>query len=196
MSKADGVTAISDVPSGPIGRPVDRVEGTDKVTGRARYTADVDVPGLLYAALVQSEIPHGTVTPESLQASTDRALALPGVRHVLTALNCPPLQPPPRSLSYDLPLERRPPLSDLTVQHVGQHMALVIADSMEDAAYAASSFTLAYQPAAAQLSARQVLAEPPLADDPDGRVRHGAYQPDHFVKLEDEKLQDHRGEAA
>ena len=46
---------------------------------------------------------------------------------VLTPLNCPPLQAPPRELTYDLPLERRPPLADLTVQHVGQHMAVVVA---------------------------------------------------------------------
>lgn len=59
------------------GAPINRVEGVDKVTGRATYTADVVVPGLVHAALVQSEIPHGTVTRESLEASTNRALAAP-----------------------------------------------------------------------------------------------------------------------
>ena len=48
-----------------VGRPVSRVEGFDKVTGRARYTADVDVPGLAHAVLVQKkevERPQASVT--------------------------------------------------------------------------------------------------------------------------------------
>ena len=175
-----------------IGTPINRVEGIEKVTGRATYTADVAVAGLTHAVLVQSEVPHGTVTAASLAASTERALAAPGVLHVLTPLNCPPLQAPPRQMSDDLPLERRPPLSDLTVQHVGQHMALVVADTLENAVAAAASFDLAYEPAAPQLSAREVLDQPGATDD-DGPIRHGVYRPDHFVKLEDEKLQDRRG---
>ncbi len=54
------------------GRPVSRVEGVDKVTGRAHYTADVAVPGLVHAVLVQSEIPHGHVTEDSLRSGADR----------------------------------------------------------------------------------------------------------------------------
>jgi xanthine dehydrogenase YagR molybdenum-binding subunit len=177
-----------------IGKPVNRVEGIEKVTGRAVYTADVDLPGLSYAALVQSEIPHGRVTEASLIASADRAAAAPGVLAVLTPLNCPPLQAPPQAMSYDLPLERRPPLSDLTVQHVGQHMALVVADTMENATFAATLFELAYETAAPQLSIGEVLGQPVPSDEKDGQIRHGAYQPDHFVKLEDEKLQDSRGD--
>ncbi|BBZ26768.1 acylaldehyde oxidase [Mycolicibacterium madagascariense] len=179
-----------------VGRSVDRVEGRDKVTGRARYTADNDVPGLLHAVLVQSQIPQGTITAESMTTSAARASAAPGVALVLTPLNCPALGEPPRHLSDDLPLERRPPLSDLSVQHVGQHVAVVVADTLENAVDAASSFDLAYELGAPYTSAAQVLREPTPADGPDGRVRHGVYQPDHFVKLVEEKLQDHRGPAA
>ncbi len=175
---------------------VNRVEGLDKVTGRAIYTADVDLAGLTYAALVQSEIPHGRVTRDSLESGTVRALAAPGVLAVLTPLNCPPLHAPPRALSYDLPLERRPPLADLTVQHVGQHMAMVIADTPENATFAASLIELAYESAVPQLSAADVVGQPVAPDENDGQIRHGAYQPDHFVKLEEEKLQDHRGAEA
>lgn len=175
------------------GAPINRVEGVDKVTGRATYTADVVVPGLVHAALVQSEIPHGTVTRESLEASTNRALAAPGVLHVLTPLNCPALHAPPTQMTDDLPLERRPPMSDLTVQHVGQHMALVVAETLEDAVAAAASFELGYRTAPPQLTAREVLDQP-VTDTADGPIRHGVYQPDHFVKLFEEKLQDSRGD--
>ena len=134
-----------------VGRPVNRVEGVEKVTGRARYTADTPVGDVRYAALVQAEITHGRVTPESIAAAAARAAACAGVDYVLTPLNCPPLQVLPKDLTWDLPLERRPPLSDLTVQYAGQHMALVVADSPENAAQAASMMTFEYVELAPQL---------------------------------------------
>ncbi len=176
-----------------VGRSVNRVEGREKVTGAAVYTADQEVPDVAYAVLVQAEVPHGQVTVESLRAGNRLAANAPGVCCVLTPLNCPPLQAPPRDMSYDLPLERRPPLSDLTVQHVGQHMAVIVADTFENAAYAASLVELDYVTAPAVLVARDVLKGSPAPDEDDGRIRHGAYRPDHFVKLTEEKLQDHRG---
>ena len=45
--------------TGTVGRPLDRVEGRDKVTGAARYTADNHLPDMVHAVLVQSEIAHG-----------------------------------------------------------------------------------------------------------------------------------------
>ncbi|MBO0680372.1 xanthine dehydrogenase family protein molybdopterin-binding subunit [Mycolicibacterium sp. S2-37] len=177
-----------------MGLPVNRVEGRDKVTGAAVYTADVELPGQVHAVLVQSEIPRGRVTEDSLRISSERAAAAPGVLHVLTPLNCPPLHAVPEELSWDLPLERRPPLSDLTVQHVGQHMALVVADTLENATAAAALVELSYEVRPPYLSAYGVLAAPADPDEQDGRIRHGSYRPDHFVKLSEEKLQDRRGE--
>ncbi|WP_197379217.1 xanthine dehydrogenase family protein molybdopterin-binding subunit [Mycolicibacterium mengxianglii] len=176
-----------------IGASVDRVEGRDKVTGAASYTADASGDGMTYGVLVQSEVPHGVVTADSIRDSAARAAAVAGVLHVLTPLNCPVLQQPPQDMTDDLPIERRPPLSDLTVQHVGQHMALVVADTWETATYAASLFELRYERRDAQRSAHEVLDQPVPADELGGRIRHGSYRPDHFVKLEDEKLQDERG---
>ncbi|PQP47492.1 xanthine dehydrogenase family protein molybdopterin-binding subunit, partial [Mycolicibacterium austroafricanum] len=176
-----------------VGLPVNRVEGVDKVTGKARYSADTQVAGVAYAALVQAQIPHGRVTAESVDAAAATAGAAPGVLYVLTPTNCPPLQVLPKELTWDLPLERRPPLSDLTVQHVGQHMALVVADSPENAVHAASLMDFDYIAAPAHLDAAAVVSGGGAADDAGELIRHGAYRPDHFVKLTDEKLQDFRG---
>lgn len=176
-----------------VGRPVSRVEGHDKVTGTAVYTADVVVPNVAHAVLVQSTIPHGRVLAESLRAVTRIASAAPGVLRVITPLNCPPLKPPPQEMSDDLPLERRPPLADLTVQHVGQHIAVVVADTLENATHGASLMNVDYESLPAHMSASQVLSQPVTPDDGNGWVRHGVYRPDHFVKLADERLQDHRG---
>lgn len=164
----------------PVGHSVDRIEGRDKVTGAARYTADTAVADLAHAVLVQSSIPFGAVTEESMRSAAERAAAAPGVLHVLTPLNCPRLHEPPWELTSDLPIERRPPLSDLRVHHVGQHLALVVADTLENAVAAAAQFDLRYQ-------------APPPAGDTDDQVRDGSYHPDHFVKLTHEKLQDQRG---
>src|SRR5271167_4703276 len=111
----------------PIADSIDRVEGKDKVAGRAKYSADHAIPNLAYAVLVQSEVPHGLVSSASLERRSAEAAVAPGVLHILSPLNCPSLQVLPRDLTFDLPLERRPPLSDLTVQHVGQHIAVVVA---------------------------------------------------------------------
>jgi xanthine dehydrogenase YagR molybdenum-binding subunit len=178
----------------PIGTSINRVEGKDKVTGRAIYSADHEIPGVTYAVLVQSEIPHGRVSSDSLAKKTSEVLSAPGVIHILTPLNCPVLQVLPRDLTFDLPLERRPPLSDLTIQHVGQHIALVIADSPENATYAASLLELEYEQLQPLLHFQDVLASDPQPDEKDGQIRHGSYLPDHFVKLEEEKLQDARGD--
>lgn len=177
------------------GRPVDRVEGRDKVTGAARYAADTAIDGLVHAVLVQSTIAKGRVTAESVTTAMAAAAAGPGVLHVLTPLNCPPLHVLPVDMTWDLPLERRPPLSDLSVQHVGQHLAVVIAETLEQATEAAALMRFDYLCEPAQLSAADVQDRPVPADEKDGQIRHGTYRPDHFVKLEEEKLQDSRGAA-
>ena len=62
-------------------RPV-RHDGLDKVTGRAQYSADISLPGLLHAKIVRSPHPHARIK----SINTSRALALPGVRAVVTGV--------------------------------------------------------------------------------------------------------------
>jgi CO/xanthine dehydrogenase Mo-binding subunit len=61
-------------------RPI-RHDGYDKVTGRARYAADIHLPGMLYGKILRSPHPHARI--KRIDAS--RALALPGVKAVVTA---------------------------------------------------------------------------------------------------------------
>lgn len=68
-----------------IGTRPDRPDGLDKVTGRARYGADVSAPGMLHAAVVRS--PHAHARIKSIDAS--KALALPGVKAVVTRADFP-----------------------------------------------------------------------------------------------------------
>ena len=65
-------------------RPI-RHDGTDKVTGRARYGADLHLPGMLHGKILRSPVAHARL----LGIDTARALELPGVKAVVTAADLP-----------------------------------------------------------------------------------------------------------
>ena len=62
-----------------VGKPAPRLDGTLRAAGRARYTVDVRLPGMLHAAVLRSPVAHGRVRSLDL----DAALAVPGVRAVI-----------------------------------------------------------------------------------------------------------------
>src|SRR5277367_3879182 len=61
-----------------IGKPTLRYDGPAKVMGRGKYTADVNLPGMLYARMVDATIPHGRI----ISVDTSAAEKHPGVRAV------------------------------------------------------------------------------------------------------------------
>jgi xanthine dehydrogenase molybdopterin-binding subunit B len=97
-----------------IGRSQSRIEGVDKVTGRARYSGDVRLPGLCYARVLRSPLPRARV----LRVDTSRAEALPGVRAVLCHDSVPPIR------WYD-----DSALFDDEVRFAGDEVAAVAADT-------------------------------------------------------------------
>ena len=68
-----------------VGKPLPRLDGIDSATGRATYTVDVALPGLLHAKLFRSPFPHAKIG----WLDVSRARALPGVAAVLTAEDAP-----------------------------------------------------------------------------------------------------------
>jgi xanthine dehydrogenase molybdenum-binding subunit len=68
-------------------RPI-RQDGTDKVTGRAQYGADIRLPGMLYGAVLRSPHAHARI----LSIDTSQAEAFPGVHAVVTAADLPDLE--------------------------------------------------------------------------------------------------------
>src|SRR5436853_5260935 len=95
-----------------VGKPIPRVEGPDKVSGRAGYSADVFPPGTLWGKIVRSPVPHARI----VSIDTSRARAVPGVHAVLTAKDIPNKR---TGRNYkDLPL-----LSDERVRFVGDKIA-------------------------------------------------------------------------
>ena len=61
-----------------IGKPTERYDGPAKAMGKGKYTADVNLPGMLYARLVDATIPHGRI----VSIDTSAAEKVPGVRAV------------------------------------------------------------------------------------------------------------------
>src|SRR5438093_3270905 len=68
-----------------LGKPHCRVEGAEKVTGRALYAYDVHPPGMLYARVLRSPLPHARIR----RIDTTQAEALSGVRAILTCESAP-----------------------------------------------------------------------------------------------------------
>jgi xanthine dehydrogenase YagR molybdenum-binding subunit len=128
-----------------IGRSVNRVDGREKVTGAARYSGEIPLPGLAHAALVGATIPSGRVTV----ISTDGALAAAGVVGILTHENLPKIAGEPHLLPSlvggPAPGESFFPMQDEVIHYAGQPVAIVIADSLERAHWAASLVDVRYE---------------------------------------------------
>ena len=67
-----------------VGHATPRIDAVERVSGKARYTNDIHVPGMLYARVLRSPHPHARIR----RIDTSRALALPGVKAVITHENC------------------------------------------------------------------------------------------------------------
>ena len=128
-----------------IGSPIDRVDGPEKVTGGARYAAEMPLPNIAYGALVGATIPSGRVAAIDPAA----AVASDGVLAVLTHENLGKIasQPPllPSLVGGPAPGETFFPMQDDVVHYAGQLVALVVADSHERGYHAASLISVDYE---------------------------------------------------
>jgi xanthine dehydrogenase YagR molybdenum-binding subunit len=136
-----------------VGRGVDRVDGPDKVTGAARYPSDFSLPNLAHAALVRSTIAAGTIRG----ITTGAAEAAPGVLAVLTHQNAPRLHRGRRNVMTPPP---DPPLQSDKIDHYGQYVAVVVAETPQQASAAARLVEVDYDPGQALLSAEDPGAKP------------------------------------
>lgn len=125
-----------------IGKPVTRVDGRDKVTGRARYAAEFNQPNQAYAVIVNSTVGLGRIT-----AIDDAAVAkMPGVITVLSHRNAPKLAYQPHKGSIDPRAgERLHVLQDDAVRFHGQPVALVVAETLDHAERAAAALRITYE---------------------------------------------------
>lgn len=130
-----------------VGKPQPQIDARDKVTGRARYTDDIRLPNCLHAAILRS--PQASARIRAIDVS--RAVALPGVRAVLTGADFE------RSFGV-LPISKdEPALARERVRYVGEPVAAVAAETAEIAEQALALIDVDYEPTPACLDARHAL---------------------------------------
>lgn len=135
-----------------LGQPLDRVDAQVKVKGRAPFTAEFQIPDVAHAALVYSTIAKGKVT----KIDTDRAKRAGGVLEVFTYKNMPDLVAPPlvdiTDLKKGMAASDLPILQDASVYWDGQPVAVVVAETLEQAEHAASLVDVEYKTETAAVS--------------------------------------------
>ena len=137
-------------PSAVIGSDLPRIDGPLKTTGTAMYAADYHFPKMVHAVPVTSTISAGTI--RSIDASA--AEKMPGVLLVLRHENIAPLFRLAPGGHGGRTSESRPPLEDTTVRYWGQYVALVVAETLEQAQTAAAAIKVEYDPTSVNVSTK------------------------------------------
>ncbi len=124
-----------------IGKPTPRIDGPLKTTGTAQYAADYHFPGLVYAWPVASTIGSGTI----LSIDAAKAQKMPGVLLVLHHGNIASLYHVGPGSYSGRAGESRPLFADNIVRYYGQYVAMVVAETLEQAQAAAAAVQVSYQ---------------------------------------------------
>jgi CO/xanthine dehydrogenase Mo-binding subunit len=132
-----------------VGQPAPRLDGMVRATGRARYTVDVRLVGMLHAAVLRSPVAHGRVRSIDIAA----ALGVAGVRAVLG---------PDSALS----LTRSAPLLASEPAYAGQPVAIVAADTLAAARAGVRALALDIEVLGHVVDAREAVNEQQFVGEP------------------------------
>ena len=135
-----------------IGKARPRIDGTQRVSGRAIYTQDLQLPGMLHAAVLRSPYPRAKVRA----IDDSKALALPGVRDILHRFNAPKA-----AFRGEETIFRE------VVQFVGDEVAAVVADTIETAERALALIAVDYEVRPHVVDLEEAISDKaPKIDDP------------------------------
>jgi xanthine dehydrogenase YagR molybdenum-binding subunit len=124
-----------------IGAAVSRIDGRLKVTGAARYAVDHPIDNMVYGVAVASTIANGRIT----RIDSSVAESMPGVITILYHGNADPLFRPANAFEPSSHAsESRPPFEDDNIYYYGQFVALVVANTFEQAQDAAAHVKVIY----------------------------------------------------
>jgi 4-hydroxybenzoyl-CoA reductase alpha subunit len=119
-----------------VGKSLPRPDAWDKVSGKAVYTGDISLPGMLHAKLLHSSIAHGKI----VSIDTSEAERIPGVRAVITGADTPDVLYGISPARYDEPV-----LAKGKVYYVGEPVAAVAAIDERTAEQAIGAIKVEYQ---------------------------------------------------
>ena len=125
-----------------VGHGQPRIDGPEKVTGRAAYTQDIHLPGMLYARVLRSPYPHAWIQ----HLDTAQASLLPGVRAVISYQNAPPIE-----------WSNETKILETTVRYAGDEVAAVAAEDDYIAQDALGLIKVEYQQLPFVLDAEEAL---------------------------------------
>ena len=157
-----------------VGKTPVKVDGIKLVTGNPAFTDDVHPDGLLFGALLTSPHAHARIR----NIDTSKALALPGVRAVLTYKDVPRIKYATGGQSYPQPLPYDQVVLDNKVRHVGDRVAVLAADSREIAEKALQLIEVDYEVLPHVLDAEEAMKDgaPIIHDESDTEAIH---DPEH-----------------
>lgn len=147
-----------------IGQGIDRVDGRLKVTGGAKFTAEHKLPHVAHGMLITSTIANGRIAGFDLAA----AQAMPGVLAIITPANAPHLPKREKPKPGEQANPKLALLQDDRVQYNGQPIAIVVAETFEQARAAAHRVNVRYTRETAALDfakAKQNLRKAPVQPD-------------------------------
>lgn len=139
-----------------LGRPLNRADGSLKVQGLAAYAIEKSLENMAYAVVVQSTIPAGRIS----RMDIDRARQAPGVLAVYNSQSGLKIHPAKTFSQGGAAAQTFVPLQDDRVLWNGQHIALVVAESLEEATEAAALIVTEYEPQAAAIHPDDPQAKP------------------------------------
>lgn len=150
---------------GYIGKPFSRVDGELKVTGKAPFTAEFKIENLAYATLVCSTITKGRVT----KIDASEAEKAPGFITIITHENAPKMKAPPlmdiNNPDKGFASSNLPVLQDDKVNWNGEPIAVVVAETLDRAEYAASLVRVEYEAGTPTVSFDDLKAEAFVPED-------------------------------
>ena len=175
------MTASHPVKTAAVGASLARIDGPLKVSGTAQYTSDYHFPNMLYAQPVSATIANG----ELLALETAAASKMPGVVNVYTHENIGPLYRICGSSKAAID-EKRPPLADTKINYYGQYIALVVAETFEQACAAARAVRATYAKKPVNVQLELVPDDEPEVDsergDVDTAFAQGEVKIDHIYR--------------
>ncbi|MFN8562739.1 MAG: molybdopterin cofactor-binding domain-containing protein [Anaerolineae bacterium] len=147
-----------------VGKPEHKVDAVKLAAGKPVYTDDIELPGMLHAALLTSPHAHARIR----HIDTRAAKALPGVHAVLTYLDMPRVHYASGGQSYPNPLPYDQVSLDNKVRHVGDRVAVVAAETPEIAREALTLIEVDYEVLPAVFDPLEAMqpGAPVIHDDP------------------------------
>jgi len=117
-----------------VNKPIRRVDAYEKVTGKAKFAADLFFPNMLYGKVLRSKYPHARI----VKINIEKALACPGVEAIITADDIP-------NNEFGVIVQNQQVLARQQVLYIGDGIAVVAAETKEAAAKALELIEVEYE---------------------------------------------------